>query len=377
MNLKRKIIVMILVILQLSALVSCSAPPEAVDEGNSASGDPNPIEDTTPVDYNANNNPAEALADTVDEQNASIIAAAADKHIDETIESTDGKQLIINADTELNGIETVSAYEYILVAVTDDFRSNLFTAYFGNRAFDAEYDERNDLWTLANSSAVGDYYLYDTTYSLTGETIPGEESFYIEYREPDLYPFEDNLLDSVSDSSVSISVGDAVEMCNHIIEKIAEADAFTVDYIYVYGTNGRRPYYKIVYKRVLDGMLVTSYNDIYFLVDNDGIEKIFGSLFDTKKIKLRNQIISLDTAIASLRDNATLIDFYEHNATSIGKITLEYIVTKTLTGEASVVPAWRFWIGSNEDEMNLNRGKVIAVDAITGELIQGERGNTF
>ncbi|BAK99672.1 hypothetical protein OBV_24740 [Oscillibacter valericigenes Sjm18-20] len=85
----------------------------------------------------------------------------------------------------------------------------------------------------------------------------------------------------------------------------------------------------------------------------------------------------MDSAITSLRDNAVLIDFYEHDVMSIGKITLEYIVTKALTDEASIIPAWRFWIGSDVDEMSLNRGKIIAIDATTGELIQGERGNTF
>jgi hypothetical protein len=317
------------------------------------------------------------LANAVDEQNAKVIAAAADQHIKETIKNTDGKQLIIDAGTEPSEIKTVSTYGYVLVSITDDFRSKLFTAYFGDRASNAEYDERNDLWTLANSSAVGDYYLYDTTYPHAGETIPGEESFYIEYRQTDLNPLDDNLLASVSDSSMKTSADAAVKMCDEVMQGIVDLSDYTVDYIHAYGTNGRRPYYKIVYKQVLDGMPVTSYNDIYFLVDNDGIQKIFGSLFGTEKNQLQKQIISLDTAITYLRDNAALIDFYEQDTMSIGKITLEYIVTKTLTDEASIVPAWRFWIGSSEDQMNLNRGKVIAIDATTGELIQGERGNSF
>ena len=62
---------------------------------------------------------------------------------------------------------------------------------------------------------------------------------------------------------------------------------------------------------------------------------------------------------------------------SIGKITLEYLVSQNMMGEASIIPVWRFWLGNTEDQMNLNRGKIIAVDAVTGELIQGERGHTF
>ncbi len=373
MNLKRNIIALILVALQIVTLASCAAPPDSIDTKDGITSDSTFPESTD----DANKNPADTLENAVDEQNAKIIAAAADQHIKETIKNTDGKQLLIDADTELGEVETVSAYEYVLVTITDDFRSKLFTAYFGDRASNAEYDERNDLWTLANSSAVGDYYLYDTTYPHAGETIPGEESFYIEYRKTDLNPLDDNLLASVSDSSMKTSADAAVKMCDEVMQGIADLSDYTVDYLHAYGTNGRHPYYKIVYKQVLDGMPITSYNDIYFLIDNDGIQKIFGSLFSTKKNQLEKQIISLDTAITSLRDNAALIDFYEQNTMSIGKITLEYIVTKTLTDEAAIVPAWRFWIGSNEDQMNQNRGKIIAIDATTGELIQGERGNSF
>lgn len=373
MNLKRNLLAMILVILQILTLASCAAPPDGIDTKDGITSDSSLVERTD----NANKNPTDTLANAVDEQNIKIIAAAADQHIKETIENTDGKQLIIDADAELSEIKAVSTYEYVLVSITDDFRSKLFTAYFGDRASNAEYDERNDLWTLANSTAFGDCYLYNTTYPHAGETISGEESFYIDYQKTDLYPFDDNLLDSVSDSSMKISAESAVKMCDEVMQGIVELSDYTVDYIHAYGTNGRRPYYKIVYKQVLDGMPVTGYNDIYFLVDNDGIQKIFGSLFSTEKNQLQEQIISLDSAITSLRDNAAMIDFYEQNTMSIGKITLEYMVTKTLTDEATIIPAWRFWIGSSEDQMNLNRGKVIAIDATTGELIQGERGNSF
>lgn len=373
MNLKRNLTALLLVVLQVLVLAACAAPSDGIDTMDGITSDSSFVEPTD----NAKKNPADTLENAVGEQNAKIIAAAADQHIKETIENTDGKQLIIDADTELGEIKAVSAYEYVLVPITDDFRSNLFTAYFGNQASKAEYDERNDLWTLANSSAVGDYYLYDTTYPHAGETIPGEESFYIEYRKTNLYPFEDNLLASVSDSSMKISADAAVKMCDQVMQGIVDLSDFTADYIHAYGMNGRHPYYKIVYKQVLDGMPVTGYNDIYFLVDNDGIQKIFGSLFGTEKNQLQKQIISLDTAITYLRDNATLIDFYEQNTMSIEKITLEYIVTKTMTDEASIILAWRFWIGSGEDQMNLNRGKIVAIDATAGELIQGERGNTF
>lgn len=261
--------------------------------------------------------------------------------------------------------------------ISDELRESLFTAYFGNRASEAVYDELNDMWTLSNSSAIGDYYLYGTTYPAAGETISGEESFSLEYRAVDLYPFEDNLLASVSDSTIQMPLEDVISMCGLIVDSIADLDEYTVDYVHAYGTAGRRPYYKIFYKRTMDGMPVTAYNDLYFLVDNSGIEKVFGSLYAAEESGLQTPIISLDDALSILSNNISQIVFEESSTMQIGKITLEYLVRKTITEEGYITPIWRFWLGDTDDQMNLMREKILAVDAVTGELIQEERGNTF
>ena len=46
-------------------------------------------------------------------------------------------------------------------------------------------------------------------------------------------------------------------------------------------------------------------------------------------------------------------------------------------GKILVTPVWRFLLGEGEDERNFLRQKILGIDAVTGELIWEERGNTL
>lgn len=368
-----------LILVWMIMLSSCSPIPDTANKdgiivanGNSGmedNGENNPdvLNDNTPKPSNQ----------SINEENIKNIANSAGQHIEIELAAPNGNKLCIDASVDVAGVTQVSKYNYVLVPVSDKLRQNLFAARFGDRATEFEYDELNNVWTLSNSSSIADYYLYNTYYPMAGETVPGEESFSLEYRKVDLYPFDDNLLESVSSSTVKLPLDEAISLCDQLVGAIGNPGDYTVDYIHAYGTNGRRPYYKIVYKCVLDGMPVTGYNDLIFLVDNDGIEKVCGSIFDVEEVELQEPILSIEGAVSALSNSIAQVSFETEETQSIGKITLEYIVTKNMMGEASIVPVWRFWLGDTEDQMNLNRGKILAVDAVTGELIQGERGNTF
>lgn len=379
MKIKWKMMAFALVLLQLIALSACVKVPNSVDQDGVEVA--NNDSDTVGNNADSSDVPSEAtpnlVIETPTEENLEILAVSAGQHIKLELAAPNGSKLCIDANVEIDGVTQVNKYEYILVPVSDELRQNLLVARFGDWASKAEYDELNNVWTLSNSSSIADYYLYTTYYPMAGESVSGEESFSLEYRKVDLYPFDDNLLASVSSSAVKLPLDEVISLCDQLVDAITNPDDYTVDYIHAYGTNGRRPYYKIVYKRVLDGMPVTGYNDLIFLVDNDGIEKVYGSIFDVQEVKLQEPILSIEAAVSALSNNIAQVSFEAGETQSIGKITLEYIVTKNMMGEASIVPAWRFWLGDTEDQMNLNRGSILAVDAITGDLMQGERGNTF
>lgn len=377
MKIKRQVIALALALLQIVALAACAEIPDSIDRDGIVVAGTNNDEDKVNDPAVPSESTSAPASKTPAEESIAVISDSNGQHIKMDVDTPDGNKLCIDAVVKADGITQISKYNYVLVPISEELRESLFAARFGNRASEFEYDELNNVWTLSNSSSVADYYLYNTYNPMAGETVPGEESFSLEYRKVDLYPFEDNLLESVSSSAVTLPLDEVISLCNQLVGAITNQEDYTVDYVHAYGTNGRRPYYKLVYKRVLDGMPVTGYNDLIFLVDSNGIEKVYGSIFDVEKVELQEPIISVEAAAAVLSGNIAQVSFGDNEMLSIGKITLEYLVSQNMMGEASIIPVWRFWIGDTEDQMNLNRGKIIAVDAVTGELIQGERGHTF
>lgn len=368
MRKKDKIIVLLLSTLLLT---SCAKVPDATEKDGI-------VVATDEYFVMAEQYPQQDIPEiSIEEQNTEMLLACAGRYIEQIMEMAEGKVLVINGYVCVEKIKTVNRYKYVLAPPTEKLRESLFVAYFGERAAEAEYDERNEVWTVANSTAVGDYYLYSIFNPHAGATVSGEMGFQIEYRDVNLYPFEDNLLESVFDSGSKYSIEEAIALCDDIVKNIVEFSDFKADYVHAYGTEGRRPYYKIVYKRILDNMPVTGYNDFCFLVDDKGIEKIYGSIYEVEEIPLKEPVLSVEEAVNILQSNSTLISSKEEEILSVGKITMEYIVVNNISGEVYVTPVWRFWLGSNDDQMNIMRGWILAVDAVTGEIVYEERGNSF
>lgn len=312
-----------------------------------------------------------------EEQNAEILAAAAGTKIEKTMKRADGKELLIDAGVDVEGVGRISLYRYVLESVTEGIRQKLFESVFPTRASEMKHDERNNVWELRNSSQGGDYWLYLISFSNGGTTIPGEEIIVLEYRYYDLYPFEDNRLKAVSDSRAAVSAEEAAEACGEIAEAVAAGDDLAVDYIHAYGTGGRRPYYKIVFKRMLDGMPVTTYNNLSFLYDNEGLEKVWGSLFSVEETGLEAPILTAEEAVDSLERQAVYLNFEERTRLFVSEIAPEYVTLMTSTGDILITPVWRFRLGEDADERNYLREKILAINAVTGDLIWEERGNTF
>ena len=312
-----------------------------------------------------------------DREVSEILVACAGTRIEKNIEVADGTSLHISADVNVGGITRVSQYEYVLTDITEEIRADLFKSVFPETADQAEYDEMNDVWTLDIDASIRNYFLYQISYSNGGTTIPGEQVIVLENRYYDLYPFEDNRLGSVLDSRVNASLDEAESICRQIVDSITDAGDYAADSIQAYGKSGRRPYLKLVFKRMLDGMPVTAYNDLVFLFDNDGIEKVTGSLFSVNETGLDQKMLSPEEAVGKLQEQAELLDFEGESHVTVTKIALEYVVVISPDGQILVKPLWRFLPGENEDERNFLRQNILGIDAVTGELIWEERGNTL
>ncbi|MCM1467810.1 MAG: hypothetical protein NC086_06635 [Alistipes sp.] len=353
-------------------LVSCARKPD-VEERNGIRVAIAGHEDTGEIITNI---PENASDNSITQRNLEIFTDYDNKKIEQVIEVSNGTKLFIDADIDVTGIDRVSQYEYLTVDITEEIRANLFQSVFSETADKAVYDERNDVWTLDIDPDIRNYFLYQISYSNGGATVPGEQILVLENRYYDLYPFGDNRLASVSDGKIAVPIDEATNTCKQVVNAIAGAGGYASDYVQAYGNNGRRPYYKIVFQQMLDGMPVSAYNDLTFLFDENGIEMVKGSLFSAKETGLTESILSPDEAVKRLREQGEFLNFEEDRVT-VSQITLEYVVIKSPEGNVVITPVWRFWLGNDEDERNFFRQKILAIDALTGGLIWEERGQTM
>lgn len=378
-NMNRKYMIIIVII--SCFLVSCAQKPN-VGERNGVRAATSEHEDTGEVQQQNTNEiitniPESISANSVTQRNLDIFANYEGTKIERVIDVLNKESLFIDAVIDVDGINRVSQYEYLTKDITEEVRANLFQSVFLDAADEAEYDELNDVWTLDIDPDIRNYFLYQVSYSNGGTTVSGEQIIILENRYYDLYPFEDNRLSTVSDSKVDVSIDAAIGICKRTVNAITNADNYVADCVQGYGNNGRRPYYKIVFRYTLDGMPVSGYNDLTFLFDNNGIEMVKGSLFSVKEIGLTKNILSPDEAVERLQEQADFLIFEDESQIMVSKVTLEYIVINSPEGKMLITPVWRFWLGNDEDERNFLCHKILAIDALTGELIWDERGHTM
>jgi len=372
---------MIIIVIISCFLVSC-AQKSNVGEPNGVRAATSEHEDTEEVQQQNTNEiitniPESISANSVTQRNLDIFANYEGTKIERVIDVLNKESLFIDAVIDVDGINRVSQYEYLTKDITEEVRANLFQSVFLDAADEAEYDELNDVWTLDIDPDIRNYFLYQVSYSNGGTTVSGEQIIILENRYYDLYPFEDNRLSAVSDSKVDVSIDAAIGICKRTVNAITNADNYVADCVQGYGNNGRRPYYKIVFRYTLDGMPVSGYNDLTFLFDNNGIEMVKGSLFSVKEIGLTKNILSPDEAVERLQEQADFLIFEDESQIMVSKVTLEYIVINSPEGKMLITPVWRFWLGNDEDERNFLCHKILAIDALTGELIWDERGHTM
>ncbi len=372
---------MVIIVIISCFLVSCAQKPN-VEERNGVRAATSEHEDTEEVQQQNTNEiitniPESISANSVSQRNLDIFVNYEGTKIERVIDVLNKESFFIDAVIDVDGINRVSQYEYLTKDITEEVRANLFQSVFLDAADEAEYDELNDVWTLDIDPDIRNYFLYQVSYSNGGTTVSGEQIIILENRYYDLYPFEDNRLSSVSDSKVDVSIDDAIDICKRTVNAIANADNYVADCVQGYGNNGRRPYYKIVFRYTLDGMPISGYNDLTFLFDNNGIEMVKGSLFSVKEIGLTENILSPDEAVERLQEQADFLIFEDESQIMVSKVTLEYIVINSPEGKMLITPVWRFWLGNDDDERNFLCHKILAIDALTGELIWDERGHTM
>ena len=223
----------------------------------------------------------------------------------ETISLNDNKKLILDIEQEINYSGEANTYKYEIQEPDENFRTNLFTSMFGEKSKLAKYDERNNVWELRNSNKMGDYWLYIA--SNGGLLLHSEGSFVLEYRDVNLNPLDNNQIKTLNGIDVGISKENAVELCDKLIKNIDSENEYKIDWIHAYDTkNGSKPFYWINYKRIINNIPITAYNDLYFWVDKNGIQRVYGALYGVN-VNATEKIISPEEAINNIKDKSISI----------------------------------------------------------------------
>lgn len=340
--------------------ISLSQPPS--DDTVSES-----VPETTPPENQA-----------VEDRNLQIARQSDGAKIIKTVSVTD--ELSINIDAVVNtaNVERVSMYRCLPLRITDEQRTAVFEAYFGERADEVfHYTYGNaDSWHLETENE-----LYRFGYSRQLSPVDQQICFL-----HNTYSGH-NPLDMLSSlDEVDFPLSNAFEKCEHILNALVPGITYEPYTIKPFGF--REPedgnWYWIHYRRIVDGMPLVTGIDKRFFVSEQEIVMMHWTLYDLEDLSLTQNIISVDDALQILEENPSKLDTnvlnsdMPENGLNVSEITLEYIALNGANGVVNmIVPAWRFLLGENEEQRGMYKGTVVAVNAVTGEIITTWRGRNL
>ena len=321
--------------------------------------------------------PTENLS--IDDYNMQIVRESNGKEITQTLVVDENHTLQIDAFVNTSNVQRISNYEYIPAAITDEQRTALFEAYFGDRAdevYHYTYGNANS-WKLKNENE--DYmFNYGREYGLIDAPL-----FSLRNANIQTASFPTNMHAQFSDANISLD--DAYAKCNFILPSLVENKLYEADWVRPFPlpeATDDKGYFWITYRRIIDGMPITADVDLRFLVSENEVIRVTGVLYETEELPFNQKIISAEDAFKLLKTNVELINVhnldsitrhYFSDTIPISEISLEYKVMRNENGYV-ISPIWRFVVGETDEQRMMYRDIIIAVNAVTGEIIIETRG---
>ena len=352
-------------------------------ESNESAG-PNPSLSESQVPSGSENEeqlegtkPTEGL--NIDDYNMQIVRESNGKEITQTLVVDENHTLQIDAFVNTSNVQRISNYAYIPAAITDEQRTALFEAYFGDRAdevYHYTYGNANS-WKLKNETE--DYMFgYGREYGLIDAPM-----FSLRNANVQTAAFPTNMHPQHSDANISLD--DAYAKCNFILPSLVENKLYEPDWVRPFPlpeATDDKGFFWITYRRIIDGMPITADVDLRFFVSENEVIRVVGVLYETEELPFNQKIISAEDAFEILKANAELINVhnldgitrhYFSNTIPISEISLEY---KVMRNDSAYVisPTWRFVVGETDEQRLMYRDIIIAVNALTGEIIIETRG---
>lgn len=368
------------IVLGMCFLTACTQM-ELKEESNFSSG---AAESNADIENTENGTGVQQEA-SIDSANRDILAACADTTVTQTMENSDGKIIVIDAEVDVDGINRVSCYRYVPQQLTEETRKALFKKRFPAESWDvneaAVYDAEADAWKFVTPRGESWSYWVDVS------EIPDEQIMNLERA--------DEKPDYAKESTVSsVRIADAMEVEDMLlievtgcvpreieqfgqmmIEAAGGIDAYSCNYIHICEESAGCRYAKAVFKQVADGMPVTAWHNFTTVTTGNNVfpEKAWGSLFSMEEVGLEKAILTPAEAVAAMQEQIDFVQIQEAQI-CVTKINLEYLAVFSSGGEPVIVPVWRFWLGNDEMERSIMCEQIFAVNAVSGELIWENRG---
>ena len=315
----------------------------------------------------------------IGDYNMQIVRESNGKEITQTIVVDENHTLQIDAFVNTSNVQRISNYEYIPAAITDEQRTALFEAYFGDRAdevYHHTYGNANS-WKLKNENE--DYmFNYGREYGLIDAPL-----FCLRNANIQTSAFPKNMHLQFSDANISLD--DAYAKCNFILPSLVENKLYEPDWVRPFPlpeATDDKGFYWITYRRIIDGMPITADVDLRFFVSENEVIRVVGVLYEIKELPFNQKIISAEDAFELIKTNVELINVhnldsitrhYFSDTIPISEISLEYKVMRNENGYV-ISPIWRFVVGETDEQRMMYRDIIIAVNAVTGEIIIETRG---
>ena len=373
---KHKAAAIFALIMVLVLTASCAAPPLQ-------SGEDQPSFDqqvsTSPSETTENPSATSKEPLSVEEYNYQSVHSENDRQVTGSFAIDDTYTLKIDAVVNVSNVERVGMYEYVPASITDAQREALLGAYFGDRIDEVKHNTKGwaNQWYIET-----DHEYYEFGYSF-GMNLISEETFFLRDFKKEIREADTRMLGSIGAARMRISMDEAYEMCERLLSTVTD-DLYTPTNVrpFKMNPNTDNGMLWIVWSKTIDGIPITADNDPKFYVTDNGVIYLHSTVYDIEPVVLDIEIISLNDAIAHLQENALDIN-YRSNFMSfeniysdmipITEITFEYIVVRGENYRYTVVPAWRFLIGDDEESRLMYKDRIIAINAITGELIAERR----
>lgn len=329
----------------------------------------------------------EGGGESVDQKNSEILAACGGTMVTQTIEISVGGVITINAQIDVDGISRVSHYRYVPLPFTDESRKALLRDWFPAEGWDvnkaALYNVEKDAWEFVTPR--GESWICQVSVS----EIPGEQIMNLEKAEERENNTGESIFAAVQIDNEAVeedtllllmeitgcTPGEIEQIGKKTIKAVTDMDTYSCNYIHICEESGGQRYARAVFKQVLDGMPVTVWHNFSTVTKNSAVfpDRGWGSLFSLEEIGLDKPILTPEEAVAAMQEQTDSIPHQEEQIL-ITKISLEYLAVISSAGEPEIVPIWRFWPGADEAERCRSCERILAVNAVNGEVIWEERG---